>query len=106
MIATDFGVTITDPERAKDFAAVFGRTTVPVTSFFPTRANLPGKPGALIFLLDLARLTPDERARLIAHLAQRFGLAPADVAQDLDAQGVPILADSCIGPVADLRQLL
>jgi hypothetical protein len=102
---SDYQVTVYNPERAEMFEEVFGRTTVPVRSFLPTRANLPGKPNSLIYELDLTRVTPEERRRLVAHLAERFGLPVAEVQGLLDAQGVPILANDCVASGLDMRLL-
>src|SRR4051794_4665359 len=94
-MAKDFEVTITDPERAKFFLEVFGRTNVNVTSPVPSLADLPGKPGARIFMLDLKLITVEERERLVAHIAQRFKLPVAEVEASIDTEGVPILDEHC-----------
>ena len=61
----DFKVTICDPERKAEWEAVLGTTTVHVKSPFPTLANLPGHPGALIYELDLDFLSQEQRQKLI-----------------------------------------
>lgn len=91
----DFTVTVTNPERAADWQSILGRTTVVVCSPIPSRANLPGHPDTLIYMLDLDVLTAEETDRLVTFIAQRFHIAEADVARDLRLQGVPILADDC-----------
>lgn len=80
--------------RATDFFEVFGRLIkIPIKSWLPTRGNLPDKPNAEIYMLDLQRITPDERSRLIQNIAARFNLPAVEVAQDLTARGCPILGD-------------
>lgn len=107
-MSNDWQVTVRDPERAAMFVAVFGSATVGVTSPLPRRvpAALPGRPGSIVFFLDLARITPDARAKLVAHLAQKFHAAQVDIERDLAELGLPILADSCVGPAIPLRLLL
>jgi hypothetical protein len=94
-MAEDFKITVNDPEQAARFQAVFGRTTVKVKSPIPEIANLPGKPNTQIYLLDLDLITPEERARLVQNIAERFGLPLATIEAELDSHGVPILADHC-----------
>jgi hypothetical protein len=100
-VGKDFTVTITDPERAKFFEEVFGRTTVNVKSPIPELAALPGHPRARVFKLDLDLITPEERERLILHLAGRFNVPVEEVRTDLDQEGVPILDKHCYVAVAN-----
>jgi hypothetical protein len=97
----DFTVAITNPERAADWQAILGRTTVAVMSPIATRANLPGHPDALIYMLDLDVLTAEEIDRLVEHLAKRFNIPVVDIGINLYKTGVPILADDCIIIVAN-----
>lgn len=85
-----------DSPRAGDWLHVFGGPSVPITSPVPIRANLPGHPDTLIYLVDLPLLTPEQRTRLVEHIAGRFGIPVAEVETDLDASGYPILADDVI----------
>jgi hypothetical protein len=89
-MALDFTVTVQGP-RAADFEAVFGTATVHVRSPIPQLAELPGRGMQYVYLLDLALVTPEQRARLIAHIAARFELPADEVAAELDDHGVPIL---------------
>lgn len=105
--------TVTDPERKMFWESVFGTDKVPIKSFFPTRADLPGYPDALVYMLDLRVITPEQRARLVEGLAKRFKLDPAWLDVEIDEQGVPILSDHVnvvstdaalfFGTVADLE---
>lgn len=91
--------------RAIFWLAVFNRMDdIPIQSFLSFRADLPGKPDARAFMLDLERVTDEERARLVEFLALRFHLTANEVSVDLDARGCPILADDV--SVAIPRRLL
>ena len=86
-----------DSPRASLWLGVLGTVTVPILSPMPTRGTSPHHPapGALFYALDVAALTPQQRARLVAATAERFGLSVAQVERDFDdpEHGVPILAD-------------
>lgn len=85
--------TIKNPERLAFWQEVFGGDTVPILSIIPSRANLPGIPDAVVYLLDLRVITADQRERLIAGIARKFNLPNEEVAAGLDEYGVPVLAD-------------
>lgn len=87
-------------ERAEEWRAVFGTATLPVRSWCPYRVHLPGRPGELVFDLDMAAVTPEVRGRLVAALARRFGLDEAEVGRDLDAFGVPLPVEGLMLTVA------
>jgi hypothetical protein len=80
---------------------VFGDATVPVESARTVRNSAPGQPEKEFYKLDVAALSREQRARLVAHLAERFGEAPALVEQYLDdpAHGCPILAEDVAVPI-------
>ena len=102
----DFTATCTNPERAADWQKIYGSDTVCIQSPIPTRANLPGHPDALIYMLDLNEMTADQTERLVAHIAQRFNIPPLEVARDLQQHGVPILADDVIIAVKNPQRWL
>lgn len=94
----DFKVKVFDnTERAKDFMKVFGRTEVCVSSPLPVYVGVPGfdEPQAA-YLLDLKEITADERARLVTHISERFGLDAGEVGALVNLRGVPILASECV----------
>ena len=97
----DFTVTVCEPERRAEFEAIFGTATVHVKSPFPVRANLPGRPDCLIYELDLELITREQRARLVAFLAEKFGISVEEVDALLEVHGVPILAEDCVVGVAN-----
>ncbi len=100
----DFTVTITNPERAAEWRDILGTTTAPVVSPTLQRAQLPGRPRAWVYLLDLAALTPEQTIRLTQHLARKFGLDDALVTQLLADEGCPILADDCTLTIHHLQR--
>jgi hypothetical protein len=97
----DFTVMICNPERAVEWEAILGTIRVHVKSPIPSRANLPGHPDALIYELDLGFLDADQRQRLVAHLAEKFGFSEDEVEAALDEHGVPILAGDCVVSVTN-----
>ena len=91
-MAKDFKVTIHNPE----WQAILGTTTVCVKTPIRQWADLPGKPNALIYKLDVAQLEPYQLTALISHLANKFGLSLDETTEDVIKRGVPILADDCV----------
>lgn len=91
-MSKDFIATIREGcPRYADWLAVLGTNEVAIQSPQPHLASAPGIEAAPFFLIDLAELTAEQRARLIKHLAQRFQVPEAEVERDLDAVGCPIL---------------
>ena len=89
---------VSNPERIAFWESIFGRDEVPITSFIPQYAVLPGfgEPQP-IYMLDLKAITDEHRQKLVQAIAKKFGLPASEVARDLDNQGVPILAsDVCV----------
>ena len=99
--------TILDGPRRKLWEEIFPGAVVPIKSLFTIKCDLPGHPGAEAYMLDLAAISADQRAKLIDVLARRFGEDPAWVAAELD-NGVPILAEgvSVECSAIDLRRLI
>ncbi len=91
----DFFVTITDPERAREFQEVLGTTTVPVKSLQPYLGSAPGQEGKIFYILDPGQLTDDQYLKLVRHLSKKFGLHPNQVREEMGKYGVPILAEHC-----------
>lgn len=89
----DFGVIIHGP-RGDEWERVLGTRTFRVRSPIPSIADLPGKPGAQVYMLDLDEITPAQREALITHLAAKFAIARELVAAEIDT-GVPILDEDC-----------
>lgn len=102
----DFTATITNPERRAEWEDILGTATVHVKAPFPTKADLPSHPDALVYELDLDFLTEEQREKLVIHLAVKFGLPSEYVGKNLDVHGVPILAKDCVISVANPQRWL
>ena len=95
---------VSNPERQAFWQEVFGTDEVPITSIVANQANLPGfdKP-QLVYMLDLKAISPEQRERLIAALAIKFGIPDSEAADEIDKQGVPILASDVSVATSDRR---
>lgn len=85
-----------DSERAATWRAVLGTETVKIKSPLPVAVSLPGDIKTTAYQVDICLLTAEQRQRLVAHLAARFGYTVHDVDRDLDDIGCPILADDVV----------
>ncbi len=95
-----------DSPRYPDWVATFGGPTVPVRCPLPHRGFKPDGTHGRFYHVDGARLDPARRRALINHIARRWGIDPATVENQMDAEhGIPILADGVYVRV-DLRLLL
>ena len=98
-------VRVIDEERAKEWRAVLGTDTLPVRSIITERALLPiGE--KLVFMLDIEKLTTEQRDSLITHLAEKFNLPREEVEKGIHEMGVPILADDCIASSDEIWRYL
>jgi hypothetical protein len=98
-------VTIHDPERAAFWQASIGTTTLPVISPFPTYADVPGHPHALVYMLNLRAIDSEMRAKIIGAIARQFHYSERFVADHID-EGMPILAEGCSVISTDLGLVL
>lgn len=90
----DFTATISgNSERAETWRQIMGTETINIKSPIPSYANLPGKPNAMIYELDLGLLTDEQRAKLVSHISDKFNISITDVSRDLDEIGCPVLAE-------------
>lgn len=79
--------------RYAEWLAVFGGAEVPIINIvFPNKANVLGEIRD-VYMLDLAKLTPEQMGRLKGHIASKFGISMEEIERDLPAIGVPILAE-------------
>lgn len=85
-------VTIHDEHRAAVWGKIFPGARMPILSIVPSQADLPGQPGARVYMLDLNAITDEQRDQLVHGLAEHFGIDPEEVRQEL-GMGVPILTD-------------
>lgn len=77
--------------RYQEWVNVMGTNEFPITTPIPTPASAADIKQGLFYMIDLAELIPEQRERLIQHLAVKFGLDENDVANSLDREGVPVL---------------
>lgn len=74
----------------------FGSNEVILKHPIPKWGNFPKEGKKLYYELDLEALTPEQRDKLIKHLARTFDVPVEEVKRDIDEMGVPILADEVI----------
>jgi hypothetical protein len=75
-----------------DYVRILGGAVVPVVSYGWMLAQCD-RGEREFYLIDLDRLTPDQRDRLIAHLSMRFETSEQEVQSELAKYGgVPILS--------------
>ncbi len=96
----DYIATITNPQRAKELRDIFGTATLPVMRPTPERMDLPDRPGALVYLLDIAALTPEQVQRLTLHIVDKYHLPACYIPEEFE-RGIPILATDCVVACAD-----
>ena len=78
--------------RAAKWREVFGRVAgIPITSYETTINGVPGHHTTDCYMLDLERVMPCEKTRLIAFLADEYGMTPDQVKLEMQ-EGVPVLA--------------
>jgi hypothetical protein len=78
--------------RYGDWMKVFGCATVEVTAALPRILDIRGERREA-FLVNLKALDDGQRRRLVEHLAGKFGAEAAEVEQEIDAVGLPILTE-------------
>lgn len=86
-------ITIHHEGRRTEWRAIFGTDTLPIKAPIPHYDTLPGAPNALVYEVDLNAITADQRQRLIAHTATKFGYSTEFVEENLDKLGMPVLAN-------------
>jgi hypothetical protein len=92
-MTTQFTATIHDPERAAEWKAMLGTTTVPIKSNNPTMAALPGhNKTQMVYMIDLNRITPEQLERIVQRIAIKFEYTIKWVKELLHHHGIPILA--------------
>ena len=77
--------------RAADWAIVFGGRGIAIVSPYPEWRSLPGVGMALVVMMDMSRIGPEQYKRLVKHISTRFELPEGDVERDLYWRGCPIL---------------
>lgn len=90
-----YWATIRGWARRREWMKVLGTETVPILSPVPQRADLPNYPNYLVYMVDVAALSTEQRERLVTFLAKKFGVPEAELQRDIETRGVPILAEEC-----------
>ncbi len=85
-------LTINGP-RGDELERVCGTRTFPVTTWEPIRADLPGKPNALVWMMNLLLMDGETIRKIIAHLSQKFGIPEHEIQAEMAEHGNPILAE-------------
>lgn len=96
---------VTNPERLALWQNVFGGDEVPITSIVPSLGSFSGVGEQRYYHLDLKAITPEQRQRLVASIAEKFNLPPATVDSQLELIGVPILACDVVASSTDFRHI-
>jgi|SRR5215470_14755252 len=87
--------------RYENWREILQSDEAPIRNPVPIKAIF-GAEIAEIFRLDIAKLTADQRSRLIAFMVQKFNIAEATALAELEVNGFPIRAeDVCVA--FDLR---
>lgn len=76
--------------RFEAWAGIFDGGEIPLKSCWPASANLGPEKSVQVYALDIPRLTPGQRERLVQWTAEKFGVAPKLVNEELEAVGFPI----------------
>ena len=95
--------TILEQKRAALWQQWLGTDQVPILTPFPVIANLPGLGDRLVVMLDLDRLRYEEVQWLAQGIAERFGLDPSDVREEMATFGTPILLEGVMVTSGDGR---
>jgi hypothetical protein len=91
-MGTDFKAIIRESSpRYREWLSVMGTNEFPLKSPIAGLTHLPGRGEVHVLMIDVALLSEEQRARLVKHLAAKFGIEESDVASSLDREGVPIL---------------
>ena len=88
-------VTIHDPERKQFWEDMIGTSTLPIKGIVTSVCNLPGKPKAEVYMLDLQAISDDLKRKIAAGIAAKFGYDADIVLSEMVRTGMPILADKC-----------
>jgi hypothetical protein len=94
-MSADFQVTITDPERRRNWLLWLGTDTVCVRSPVASRVRIEGLGERLGYILDAEQLSEEKRLRLARGIAQTFRASLSGVVQWMMGDGIVILAEHC-----------
>lgn len=87
-------VKVHNKQRAGEWIKVLGTDEVPIQSMVLHRVETPiGEKDA--YMMDVEKLTKEQREALIKHLAEKFNLDKEEVRRDVFTKGVPVLYEGC-----------
>jgi len=95
----------TASERYQDWFMILGTNDVPITTPGSGKTDLGPEKDVDVYLLDLAKLTAEQRSRLIDFIVARFNEPREVVERDLDQVGFPIRASDVL-VAFDIRAFL
>jgi hypothetical protein len=69
---------------------IFDGEEIPLQSCWSGPTDLGPEKGVRVYVLDIPRLTAGQRDRLVQWTAEKFGVAPVLIEEQLDSIGFPI----------------
>lgn len=82
--------------RYENWRKILGSDEAPIRNPVPIKAIF-GAEITEIFRLDIAKLTADQRSRLVAFIVEKFNVAEATAQAEIETSGFPIrAADVCV----------
>jgi hypothetical protein len=90
--------------RYEAWKCALGTDELPLISPDPHFGTAPGIDGGLFYLVDMARLTPQQLDGCVASIVSVFDVSESEVRAELaqpDFPGIPVLADSVVVYLGD-----
>lgn len=81
--------------RYEKWREILGSDEPPITNPMPFKTRL-GAEITWVYALDVAKLTSDQRAKLVEFIVQTFGVTAAKAEEELSTTGFPIRAEDVI----------
>lgn len=92
----DFWATIYG-ERGRKWSAILGTNELPIQSPVPQRAMLPGFTDALqVYMLAIDQLADGQLNTIVNYLADNFDMSRSEAIREVQANGIPILAEDVV----------
>jgi hypothetical protein len=86
---------LTSSPRYESWRKILESDEAPIVSPTPIKALL-GAEMADVFRLNIAKLTADQRSRLIDFIVQKFNVAEATAQSEIEVNGFPIRAEDVV----------
>jgi len=81
--------------RYEKWREILGSDEAPIISLTPIKSLL-GAEMADVFRLNIAKLTADQRSRLIDFIVQKFNVAEATARAEIEVNGFPIRVEDVV----------